>query len=88
MTYARILKETSLILLASSIYFAAQQNTIYFTLILLSILIESAQPNRPKIPYQSERKAIYLPNQTYGTEVKVEFVLTVVVSIICFVLAL
>ncbi len=84
MTYARILKGTSLILLASSIYFAAQQNTIYFTLILLSILIESAQPNRPKIPYQSERKAIYLPNQTYGTEVKVEFVLTVVVSIICF----
>ncbi|MFP3774813.1 hypothetical protein U5M85_04870 [Enterococcus mundtii] len=88
MTYIRIFKIIQLVLLALSIYFAAQQNTIYFTLILLSILIESAQPNRPKIPYQSERKAIYLPNQTYGTEVKVEFVLTVVVSIICFVLAL
>ncbi|OBS62232.1 hypothetical protein AX758_02135 [Enterococcus mundtii] len=87
MTYARILKGTSFILLASSIYFAAQQNTIYFTLILLSILIAYAQPNRPKIPYKSRRKAIYLPNQTYGTEVKVEFFLTVVVSIICFVLA-
>lgn len=88
MTYVRIFKIIQLGLLALSIYFAAQQNTIYFTLILLSILIESAQPNRPKIPYQSKRKAIYLPNQTYGTEVKVEFVLTVVVSIICFVLAL
>lgn len=35
MIYARILKGTSLILLASSIYFAAQQNTIYFTLIFI-----------------------------------------------------
>ncbi|MBO1298424.1 MULTISPECIES: hypothetical protein [Enterococcus] len=87
MTYARILKGTSFILLVSSIYFAAQQNPIYFTLILLSILIESAQPNRPKIPYQSKRKAIYLPNQTYGTEMKFEFVLMVLVAILCFVLA-
>lgn len=67
MVYSRIIKVIKFTLLGLSIYFATQKNTIYIILVSLSALIEYAQPNRPKIPYKSRRKAIYLPNQMYGT---------------------
>ncbi|MBO0460496.1 hypothetical protein JZO83_01930 [Enterococcus sp. DIV1298c] len=86
MTYVRIIKIIQLVLLALSIYFAAMKDTIYLTLIMLTILLEYAQPNRPKIPYKSRRKSIYLPNQTYGTEVTFELILTILVLIICSIL--
>ncbi|PTO35348.1 hypothetical protein C6N14_08040 [Enterococcus mundtii] len=88
MVYTRIIKGSRFILLALSIYFATRKSMIYILLVLLSIFLDYTLPNRPKVPYKSKQKAIYFRNQTYGTEVIFETVLTVIVLIFCFILSL
>ncbi|WP_301359523.1 hypothetical protein [Enterococcus spodopteracolus] len=88
MTYVRIFKIIQLGLLALSIYFAAMKNTIYTTLIMLSLFIEYVQYDQPKTPYKSGKKAIYLPNQITKTEVMFALIPTILVLMICSILEL
>ncbi|AZP92088.1 hypothetical protein QJ527_12815 [Enterococcus mundtii] len=88
MTYVRIFKIIQLGLLALSIYFAAMKNTIYTTLIMLSLFIEYVQYDQPKTPYKSGKKAIYLPNQISKTEVMFALIPTILVLMICSILEL
>lgn len=74
--------------MALSIYFAAMKNTIYTTLIMLSLFIEYTQSDQPKTSYKSGKKAIYLTNQTSRMEVMFELIPTILVLMICSILEL